>query len=88
MAEGRKTIVILLAVLLALVAVGGAIVFLLPDDTTTPPTQSPSTVSTPQRLDLSALERSDYTQLDTSLLQQGALPVLPPATVGKANPFL
>lgn len=87
MAEGRKTIVIMLAVLLALVAVGGVIIFLLPAEPSVPTTPD-TAVSVPQRLDTTILERTDYTGLDTSLLQQGALPVLPPATVGKANPFL
>lgn len=87
MAEGRKTMVIILAVVLALAIAGAAVVYFLPTTPTTPPPTAQSTPG-PQRLDLSILQSTRYTQLDTSLLQQGALPVAPPAAAGKANPFL
>lgn len=84
MASGRTVVTSLVAILLAAIGVAAVILFLLPSNQT--PQQSPATTS--QRLDTSVLQRSDYTGLDTSLLQQGALPVQPPPTTGKANPFL
>lgn len=92
MNDSRKTMVVLLGVLLGVLVVAGLIVWLLPSQPAAPtiPAQSPTaaTGTTGQGLDTSALQRSDYTGLDTHLLQQGALPVQPPTNIGKANPFL
>lgn len=88
MVDGKKIIVVLIAVLVAVVGVGAAVFFLVSPGTTTP---TPSETVTPppaRSIDLSVLQRSDYTQLDSALLQQGALPVQPPVGAGKANPFL
>lgn len=84
MATGRTTIVALVAILLAAVAVA-VVVLGLPAGRA--PDSAPSTTA-PQRIDTNVLQRSDYTGLDSSLLQQGALPVQPPPNIGKANPFL
>lgn len=87
MADTRRTIVLLIAVLLAALLAGVAVVFLLPN-TQSNPVSIPITPLPPENLDTSVLQRAEYTQLDVHLLQQGALPVQPPAAAGKTNPFL
>lgn len=85
MASGRTAIVALVSILLAAIAVAAVVLLWLPADQT-PGSSEPGAMQ--QRLDATILQRSDYTGLDTSLLQQGALPVQPPPNIGKANPFL
>ncbi|MBI3250552.1 MAG: hypothetical protein HYZ61_01720 [Candidatus Andersenbacteria bacterium] len=89
MADTKKTIIFLSAILLAVLVAGGAIIFLLPNGNTPVVNDNPTPTTTfGTGLDTSVLESSDYNQLDAALIQQGALPVKPPATTGKANPFL
>lgn len=88
MADTQKTVIFLFAVLLALVVAGAAVLFLLPEDSSNPEETPVPTGTLTTGLDTSILESTNYTQLDASLIQQGALPVKPPATTGKANPFL
>lgn len=96
MADTRKTIVLLTAVLLALVAVSGVLLFVFsPSDSDTTVTETPSSAADidtnlieTRGVDTSIFSQNGYTSLDTSLIQQGVLPVRPPATVGKGNPFL
>ena len=90
MDDSRKTVIVLLGVLLAVLVVAGLVVWLLPtQQVSLPAAQTPTaTPAVSTNLDTTVLQRSDYTGLDTHLLQQGALPVQPPVNTGKANPFL
>lgn len=49
---------------------------------------APSAPTTPdQDFNLNGLQRPEYQKLNKQLVQEGALPVKPPAVTGKANPF-
>ena len=85
----RKLIIILGIILLAVVVVSSLVLFMLPEEGSQPIPSSP----TPQNgistgFNTRVLQRSGYTLLNTTLIQNGFLPVRPPATTGKANPFL
>lgn len=91
----RMTIIILGAVLLAAVAVGAVIYFtptlnVNPEVTVTAEDEglalNRKEVST-SGFDTAVLSQPNYTALDTSLFTRGLLPVQPPATAGKPNPF-
>lgn len=86
MADARRTIIVLLAVLGAAVIVSVGIMYVLPSQREEAAT--PTTSRQIETLDTSALQRTPYTQINTGLIQQGALPVPPPPGAGKANPFL
>ena len=92
MADTRKTIIILAGILIAVVVVSIGIMLVLPSQPGSTPgssTQEQAAMQTQsQNLDTSVLQRSNYTQINNSLIQQGNLPVPPPAGTGKANPFL
>ena len=85
----RKLIIILGIMLLAVIVVSSAILFLLPEEGSQP--LNPSAIPQTTRSDgfnTGVLQRSSYTLLNTTLIENGFLPVRPPATTGKANPFL
>lgn len=84
----RMTIIILGAVLLAAVAVGAVIYFaptlnLNPETAVAPESQEVSDTG----FNTAVLSKPDYTALDASMFTRGLLPVQPPATAGKQNPF-
>lgn len=81
----RMTIIILGAVLLAAVAVG-AVIYFTPTLYRTPgqPTQTKEEF---QGFDTAILSKPEYTALDASMFTRGLLPVQPPTTTGKQNPF-
>lgn len=96
----RMTIIILGAVLLAAVAVGAVILFTPslnpePQDIVEPVTEdSIDEGLAPQSNEISStgfntavLTQPEYQALDASLFTRGFLPVQPPATAGKQNPF-
>lgn len=85
LATNQRIIIILSAVLLALVVVGGVVYYLLPDSTKIPTNEEQMVTNT---FDLGVTQRAGYLRLNTRPIQEGALPVAPPAGVGKANPFL
>jgi len=85
MVDNQKTIATL-AIILAAVVVVAALVVLWPASPSS--TTSQQTSGTVEKLNTTVLQRSDYTQLNQQLIQQGALPVQPPGGAGKANPFL
>ena len=83
------------AVFLAIVVVAIVIFALIPSDDTadvTVPDETPDAVtatpSASEGFDLKVLNRRVYQLLNRQLVQEGAIPVQPPAGVGKANPFL
>lgn len=94
----QNKLVIGLAILLALVlAISLAVVFLWP--TATAPVAPDSSISpfssdatppldTGAAFDVRVFQQPQYQTLDQRLIQEGALPVQPPATTGKANIFL
>lgn len=82
--SSQKTVVILIAVLVAVVLVAGLVIWLLPPSST--PDASPSREA--GEFNTSILQRPDYLRLDQQPVREGAVPVAPPAGVGKANPFL
>ncbi len=85
----RMTIIILGAVLLAAVAVG-AVIYFAPTLNLTPQDDVGLAPLSPEGevgFDTAVLTHPDYAALDTSLFARGLLPVQPPATAGKQNPF-
>lgn len=94
----RQLIIILGAVLLAVIVGSGAVLWSFGSRTTTDgpepaatgqaPTESPVSVGIGTGFDTTVLRSSRYTTLDQQLVNDGSLPVQPPAGVGKANPFL
>ncbi|OGY31464.1 MAG: hypothetical protein A3C02_01870 [Candidatus Andersenbacteria bacterium RIFCSPHIGHO2_02_FULL_45_11] len=91
----RMTIIILGAVLLAAVAVG-AVIYFTPTLNVGPETavvseDQGSAVSRDEvatsGFDTAVLSQPNYTSLDATLFARGLLPVQPPATAGKPNPF-
>lgn len=92
----RMTIIILGAVLLAAVAVG-AVIYFTPTLNVNPETavvledqEGPAPYRdavTGTGFDTAVLTKPEYTSLDASLFTRGLLPVQPPATAGKPNPF-
>lgn len=88
----RRIIIILVAVLLAVVGTSVAIVLLLPSSPNLVPESAPvipvrDAVPDTVEFNLSVLERSSYASLNADMIQRGLLPVLPPESVGKPNPF-
>lgn len=57
-------------------------------EATAPPAGGPAADSTGGAFDLGVLQRTGYKSLDLRPIQDGLLPIKPPATTGKANPFL
>lgn len=88
--DQQKTIILLVAILLAVVATSVAVLLLLPGDDDAAPAEivTTNTNTSPTNFNTSVLERSDYRALDQRLVEENALPVQPPAEIGKANPFL
>lgn len=97
--SGGRTIAVLVVVLVLIVAVSGAVLwwvlgnrelpFTVPS--LLPQAAAPPDVAPPRSgvgFDLRAFQREAYQRLDRSLVQEGRLPVQPPAVTGKANPFL
>lgn len=92
-----RLIVILSAILLAVIVGSGILIFLLPSSsptpTITPTTDETATTATTAptgqgNFNTGVFQRSDYVVLDRQMIQDGRLPVQPPANAGKANPFL
>ncbi|MEX1111871.1 MAG: hypothetical protein WEC84_00250 [Candidatus Andersenbacteria bacterium] len=93
----QRVLIISLSSILLLVIVASAVVLLyLPGDEDAaapgqgvgaPLTGVPAS-SNGNTFNTSVLNTSGYTSLDVSLIQSGRLPVKPPVTTGKANPFL
>lgn len=94
-------ITLLIGVLLAVLASSVVILWLVPDAVVGPETTVESrdeaaalpVVPPPQNVpehgfNVSVLETAAYLLLDKQPVTEGALPVRPPATTGKANPFL
>lgn len=86
--DTRKIIIILVAVLIAALLLGAVLFYFLPSDSATPVSPSPAPPLTDAAFNFEVLQRPEFLQLNHSFIQQGALPVPPPATIGKANPFL
>lgn len=93
-----RLIVVLAGVLLAVVGASVVLLMVLPEQNpSTEPldTEEPTTGEAPvggeavsDRINLAPLDTTLYRALDKSSIQQGALPVQPPAATGKANPFI
>jgi hypothetical protein len=85
--------IITLLIIVLLIIIGGSIALLIStsdnDDQLLPPSFSPTTTTSGQRLfNVDILEQQAYQLLNKQLVREGALPVPPPAVVGKANPFI
>lgn len=83
-----KTIPILAGLFFAVVVAAAALLWLLPGQPKMVAPENPLLVLPPATLDVSLFNRSAYQQLNLQVITSGSLPVQPPATVGKANPFL
>lgn len=91
--EMPKNIIVIAGLLGAVVLGAGVIVYLLSGGTPTPtqttqPTDSGTATLDGDGFDLKVLQRNGYKALDQRPVQDGLLPVKPPQTPGKANPFL
>lgn len=102
--RSSSLIIVLVAVLLAVVAGSGVVVWFftsnqsgqvpspLAEFVETAPTADSLAERTPPPGDATfntaILRSSRYSTLDVGLVTSGALPVQPPSSVGKANPFL
>ncbi len=87
--NNNRVIVILVGVLFAVVSAAAALYFLLPSNSQTGSNNVTSTTATPTvGFDISVFQKQTYQQLNRQLMQAGTLPVQPPTTAGKANPFL
>lgn len=86
----RNLIMLLIGVLLLVVVVSAVVLAVLPNQPTAPTPVGTSSVGggSGAGFDLSVLDRSQYKELDQQPIQNGLLPVRPPASTGKANPFL
>ena len=88
--SSQKIIVVLFGLLLAVVAAAAVVIWLLPSPDTEP-SSVPEATTTPASGDgfnTSVLQRPEYLKLNQQLIREGALPVQPPTTAGKVNPFL
>lgn len=92
--EQRRLIIILSAILLAVVVVSGAVLPLLPSDNSPTPEDSAITdnptgpnAAVPNTFQVQVLDRAAYKSLNIGVLNS-LIPVRPPVTAGKANPFL
>lgn len=94
-----QLILVLVAVLLAVVLASAAVLWLLPageaippadltDQTMPGPAEVPPAPAASGGFNTAVLRSSRYTTLDQQLVTDGSLPVQPPASIGKANPFL
>lgn len=99
MADGspNKIVMILTGVLLLVIAASIGVLLILPGDdsdslsvtgTDTPLLRDTPPSSTTQSFDLTVTQRQSYQILNKQLVHEGALPVQPPVSTGKANPFL
>lgn len=87
----QNQLIAILTIVLLLVIGGSIVILLTTSDSSTPPADSvasPQATSGQFTLNLKPLEQSAYQLINKQLVKEGALPVQPPATPGKANPFL
>jgi hypothetical protein len=91
-----KVIIVLVGLLLAVVAVSVLVVWVLPSGDEAP-FPAPDEVGGSEEaslpppttgFNLKVLQTAGYVALDKQPIIEKALPVQPPATTGKANPFL
>lgn len=99
-----RLITILIVILIIVIIAAGAIVWLLPSqppstttpsstaeplfaDDTLPPSPTPGAANG-RIFNVEVLRSTLYQSLNHQLIDSGALPVQPPAAIGKANPFL
>lgn len=104
MADTRRLITLLVVLLIIITIVAGAVLWLLPGAPEEPgllspiasPSQSPLFVDTSiptsplgePAFNLDVLRGSLYQSLNHQVVNDGSLPVQPPAATGKANPFI
>lgn len=101
--RSSQLIIVLIAVLLAVLAGSGIVLWVfnnrqpatvptpLADETASPLSADSTNLTVPgdgATFNTTVLRSSSYNALDVQLVTSGALPVQPPAVVGKANPFL
>lgn len=92
-ASSQKIISILGGIFLAVVVVSIAVIWFLPatEETDVAPIDTSSPSSTGQAspdFNTAVLRRPEYAALNQQTVSEGAVPVQPPAVIGKANPFL
>lgn len=88
----QNQLITLLTIVLLLVIFGSIFVLLNTSEESSLPTTTEAPAATTTRTEnlfpLEILERQSYQLLNKQLVKEGALPVPPPPTVGKANPFI
>ena len=91
----NRLIIMLAAVLFAVVAVSVGLLYIVPGEKSSGPSLatpeiSPMPTSSGVSSDLNSdtFQLKGYQVLNTKPVQDGLLPVQPPAGVGKANPFI
>lgn len=93
MAQPKTNLVAILVLLLLLVVAGSAaVLWFLPGAEPAPVSPAPPSSLTPDAgsavFNLRLFDRGVYQTLNLKLVSDGSLPVKPPASAGKANPFL
>ncbi|MDP3997547.1 MAG: hypothetical protein Q8P73_03545 [bacterium] len=84
----NKTIIWLVVVLLTIAAAGLVALLLLPAASVTPDNQPSAATTSSLETNSRVFQAPDYTSLNKQLINDGSLPVQPPAQAGKTNPFL
>jgi len=85
----NKTIIVLGGALLAVIIVGTLIIFLLPSGNQLDPSaQTGPPAENTTNFNTNVLQKPEYLRLNQQPIREGAVPVQPPAVVGKANPFI
>lgn len=86
----QNQLIVILTLVLLLVIIGSiAILMQTSFDSVTPTNMSTDNLpAAPSGINLEVLGRQTYQLLNKQLIKEGALPVAPPVTSGKANPFL
>jgi len=90
-APEQKNIIVIAGIILAVFAAAGIALFTLrgPSQPEIPTEQNqPTSISSGNGFDLGVLQRAGYKAINQQPVQDGLLPVKPPQTAGKANPFL
>lgn len=85
----QNKLITILAVVLLLVIAGSVAILVTSSPDATPGTSTTTAPTGKQyTFNLDVLQQQAYQLINKQLVREGALPVAPPATPGKANPFL
>lgn len=87
-APNQRFIGMAVALLVVVVGAAVAVLYLVPGGPGSSGGDEQLPAAAPKEFNLQVLDRTVYKSLNQTLIQSGQLPVRPPTTAGKANPFL